>query len=85
MNATETTNYKFLAVVTEMKRVNPVWGKPEATAKVDLYDGMGSETCVEIPVTGIIDKLSHQFRYIVEIKFRPMMDNEKFEQTKSIE
>jgi hypothetical protein len=44
-----------------------------------LYDGAGGQTCVEIPVLSIVNQLDHVSRYVVEIKFRPMAPDERFD------
>jgi hypothetical protein len=85
MNDSQTISHSLLAVVREIECKRPWYGPPSATARVSLYDKKAGEVFIEIPVTSIMEQLVQNSRYMVEISFRPMMDNEKFEQTKSIE
>jgi hypothetical protein len=73
------SSHVLLAVVDEIRREMPRYGPPSATAKVILFDGMGGQTCVEIPVLSIVNQLDHVSRYVVEIKFRPMAPDERFD------
>lgn len=73
------SSHVLLAVVDEIRREMPYYGPPSATAKVMLFDGLGGQTCVEIPVLSIVNQLDHVSRYLVEIKFRPMAPGENFD------
>lgn len=76
---TDSGNYRLMAVVDEMRFERPRYGPPSASAKVILLDGLGGQTYVEIPVLSIVEKLDLKSRYLVEIQYRRMSDEEEFQ------
>lgn len=70
--------HDLLAVVTEINREWPKSGPPSATAKILIFDPMGGQTCVEIPVLSIVEKLECCERYHLTVAMRKMEPGESF-------
>jgi len=71
-------SFSLLAVVNEVKTWRPFHGRETSKARVLLIDRNGGECAVEIPVTPIVKQLDAASRYLVEIKFRRMAEDENF-------
>jgi hypothetical protein len=70
--------HDLLAVVTEINREWPKYGPPSANAKILIFDPMGGQTCVEIPVLSIVEKLECGDRYHLTVAMRKMEPGESF-------
>ena len=68
----------LLAVVAEIKQEWPKYAPPSATATVLLFDPMGGQTQVEIPIMAIVDKLECGARYHLTLGIRKMAPGESF-------
>lgn len=75
------STFRFLAVVDEVEWSKPWGGDVQGNATVILIDPKGGEARVRIPCASFAEELEACTRYLVEIKFRGMADDEDFRKT----